>query len=360
MGLFDSIVDTVKDFAGPIMSGIGGMFGGPTGSAIGGSIGNVISGNSGSSGFNISDILNSLLKGLTQSIVPSALTLGSDYLRNQMINLPNAASAYTQSKQGAEEAFRRQLDLYKTRYRYTMNDMEKAGLNPILAVSSGFNVGSGLSSPAASGFMASPPQTDLSSARNLADTSKKYEEVEEVRNKVKNLISQREVNDQNIKESLSRIRKNRAETRKITQEEKNLVKELLNIEKEFYVKAKKIDVMTEEIRFINENTMNLTENRKLTIQRVGEVKANIEKLRQDAILLKATGARLKKIAKVYDGPIGNILGYADSILKVFGIPIVGLGALGVGAKVGKKSIPGFVNKLKSNSWIKNIIRRIKK
>ena len=37
-------------------------------------------------------------------------------------------------------AWLREKEAYQNRYRWTMDDMRKAGLNPILAASGGFNV----------------------------------------------------------------------------------------------------------------------------------------------------------------------------------------------------------------------------
>lgn len=115
--------------------------------------------------------------------------VGGQVIGNALVTQPNAntafgqsqyatAQAYERSKEAASAAWDRSYGAYKTRYQDTMNDMRLAGLNPILAASGGFNVGSSPNAPAASvstaqAFKADQPTYNYSqSALDLSQKDK--------------------------------------------------------------------------------------------------------------------------------------------------------------------------------------------
>lgn len=99
--------------------------------------------------------------------------LAGDWLGNKYINQPAANSAWAQSKEGATTQFERAKDMYKNRYQWTMKDMKKAGLNPMLAAKGGPMVGSPPTVSSAKGFMAHPSLGKTATAvRDIKDSAK--------------------------------------------------------------------------------------------------------------------------------------------------------------------------------------------
>lgn len=88
-------------------------------------------------------------KQMVGPLASSALSFGGDYLTDAFIGDANA-----------KEAYERQKKFYQHRYQWMMDDMEKAGLNPILAAASGGFSTSGTPSV----NMATLPKTDYASA----------------------------------------------------------------------------------------------------------------------------------------------------------------------------------------------------
>jgi hypothetical protein len=137
MGL-GKIFGTVGAMAGSVFGPIGGMVGGALGNTIGG-----------------------------------ALTdYGSSALSNTLAR-SNANAAFNQSQSATALAFERNKYLYQNRYQWAVEDMKKAGLNPILAASGGFSVGSSPSVQSAQAFQANNSNLLASqSAKNFAETDK--------------------------------------------------------------------------------------------------------------------------------------------------------------------------------------------
>ena len=110
--------------------------------------------------------------GLFGGILGKAVDLGAGFLGKQSedkyIGDPNSASAY-----------RRQKDFYKSRYQWMMQDMEKAGLNPILAAgSAGFST-----SGTPTVQMTAKPSADYGS--DFASSAKNIEEMGLIQEKSK-------------------------------------------------------------------------------------------------------------------------------------------------------------------------------
>ena len=102
--------------------------------------------------------LFTLAAGLLKNVVPIIGDMASSAF-GDILGDDNAEKAYGQSKEASALQFEREYGAYKTRYQDTMADMEKAGLNPILAASGGFNVGSGPKASTAQAFQSQPVTT---------------------------------------------------------------------------------------------------------------------------------------------------------------------------------------------------------
>lgn len=142
------------------------------------------------------------------SLVSKALDYGLDYL--------GVKQAQSFSNSAASEAYARQKDMYQHRYQWTVDDMKKAGLNPIMAASGGFSVGGAPSVASAQSFQQHSTQPMSSTALDYAreektreETTKVSEETDKIHNEI-NLI-------------LSQIAKTDNESAKISQEISNLM-----------------------------------------------------------------------------------------------------------------------------------------
>ena len=85
---------------------------------------------------------------------------------------------WRRQKEAAKTSYQRDLRAYSRRYQTTAKDMKSAGLNPILAATSGFNVGSGVKAnmPSTNANSASAPSTGTitfgSTAKSLSAAEK--------------------------------------------------------------------------------------------------------------------------------------------------------------------------------------------
>lgn len=192
----------------------------------GGLLGSVVPGVGTSLGAGIGSALGAVGEGL--------LGTGGDYLSHELIDKPAAERAYEQSKAATALQFERQKELYRNRYRWMMEDMKKAGLNPILAAgSAGFSTSGTPQVTAAQGFQArSPHGAFASSARHMAEVPKiKAETVRTVEEALKtraekgvasqkerNLVQEHVKMQNEVKEIISRYMKNAAEMEKLKQQ----------------------------------------------------------------------------------------------------------------------------------------------
>ena len=124
----------------------------------------------------IGDVFGGIKDAFTGGIGGTIMDFGSKLLGNT-ITRDNANAAYDQSKEASALAYQRQKELFKNRYQWTTQDMVKAGINPIMAASGGFNVGSGQSVSPATAFMAN--QSNLSASSTAKDFSQAEKNKEE-------------------------------------------------------------------------------------------------------------------------------------------------------------------------------------
>lgn len=230
----------------------------------------------------IGKIFGTIVSPLTGPVGP---IIGSafDYFLGQK----QADKAFDQSQYASALAYSRDLEMYKNRYHYTVEDMRNAGLNPILAASGGFNVGSTPSYHPPQAFLPHKPDSLGTSAKSLGSAKESTANVEKMKTEM----------DRNLADA-ERIRSQKglitAHEKESLQRTKNLVREL--------------EKMTTEIA---EREANIS------------VKQNeLEVLYQTAEKIEAEVARLKKIANIYDGPAGQIIAYIETLIGM--VPGIGL------------------------------------
>lgn len=211
---------------------------------------------------------------LGKTIAGVGTNLASNYLQNQFIGQPNADRAYEQSYAGSAEAFARSQQAYKTRYQNTVQDMIKAGINPIMAASSGFNVGNAPQMHAPQSFKADlPTLSGTSSALDINRSAKTVEEAFKIR----------------------------AESDLVGQQELETVA--------------KTDKLIKEWKKLEAETFKLIADGNKANQEAKNLKILQKKLSKEL-------SKLRKIANVYDGPAGQYIAYMQEVMHKIDLALV--------------------------------------
>lgn len=303
---------------------------------------------------------------IPNAIAGGVIDFAGDMLGNQFINKPNSAHAaqraeraatlqYEREKEAATTAwkrqskyhkafmdkqYQRQKNLYRNRYKWTMQDMKGAGLNPILAASGGFNVGSAgvpsASVPAAAKANSAQAQvfqaqstdyaTGTQSARQLAESGLVEAQNEKVVAEIDEVIADTSKKRNEAIQALAKAEELRQEAKNKKWEERNIMARLRNIEqdywvkvsqysrnmKEAYVAAAKYDMTQQETQLIMQQTKNLEIERRRIYELTKKIQAEL--------------AKLSRTADVYRSPIGKVLAYMkeiNSALNISGVGVIG-------------------------------------
>ena len=231
-----------------------------------------------------------MLQAILGGLAGGALDLGAQWLGNELIGKPNSAYAYKQARIGAEEAFERSYGAYKTRYQDTMGDMQKAGLNPILAAGSGgFNVGNSPQMSAYGGYQPQVPNvSSSSSARNYADAGLKLGQTKETVRKVQKLRAETLHTLNKLEETLANTGKINEETRLIMKKTRKAVIDTWKSHANFYESTSK-------------SYLNVLARKKLLL--------DIQKL-------KLAIPELKSSSDIYDTPYtGQFIKFLETMIK---------------------------------------------
>lgn len=244
--------------------------------------------------------------GFLDSILPiasSALNLATGGLSGLVTDLPSmltstglnmfsAKQASDRSQSNAQEAFNASQGAYANRYQTTAQDMRRAGLNPILAASGGFNVSGQPQMASPQAFQAAPPVmgTGSTSAREVASTKKTEAETEKTWMEISKVAEETALTIQQKYESAAR-------EGVATQQQKNLIAELTKIQAETLKVAAEVSKVTEE-------TKTTTAQRGLIYQNTRE--------------MKAIADQLEKSSQYYEGTTGDVLGLIKAIMSAIG------------------------------------------
>jgi hypothetical protein len=242
------------------------------------------------------------------------------------------------ASQESEKAWKRQYDLYKNRYVITTADMKNAGLNPILAATGGFNVGSGMTAPIASAGQASaamghaatahapaaksnmartfmhnmPGHSIASSARDIAhmkDLQKSAEKKEAEIGKIQQ--DTRLVTNQTMHE-MAKINFTRQQTETSGKQEQYYVTAADKLSREFHKLA-------DEITYIQTQTESLKVGMKEKLQNIQQVKTNIKRMETITDTLEMYQKKLKAMTDVYDTAYGKNLQFLRALSEAFGM-----------------------------------------
>ena len=259
------------------------------------------------------DLIGKGVQGLMQDLPATAMQFGLGQLT---ANLGGQMSA----RQSAE-AFERSQGAYGTRYQTTMQDMRKAGLNPILAASGGFGVGNAPQMAAPQAFQAPAPVVlpSSASAKNVAEqTNIEYDTLKK-REEIKNIIEDTNVKLEEQVNIFEDTIKKRKEQNLLEAQELKSYQETVNLVQDFQIKIKILAKTAEEIRLVKAQTAQsgaaTAELRALEKQ----AQAKTDELRQIERELRATNERLEKSTDIYKRPMGTIWGAIRGSLEMLGI-----------------------------------------
>lgn len=216
--------------------------------------------------------------------------------------------------------------MYNNRYRMTVEDMKRAGLNPILAASGGFSVGSSPSLKVPSVAMAPAPGVESfsSSARNFASASREIDEAARTRIDTLKRVQEIELVGKQIDETVAKAANLRASENLMHWQEKKLLVEIKKARKE-------IKELTTRIAVNRSRVPEIKSKMRLQQSQAGKTDVEVSKIIADTKMLhkkiqEVTYGlnQLGKMAEVYDGAFGQWLTYAREVMKALGLqPVVG-------------------------------------
>lgn len=228
---------------------------------------------------------------------PAVVAAAAPAVISGLSSIMNTGSANEASRTAATEAYYRNVHSYNHRYQWAVDDMRKAGLNPILAASSGMNVGSAPEAPMRTTFAAPPmPSFDIgSNAKNLAQEKTETQKQELTKNQALT--------------ELERIHQVRAQTKLVNQQEFKTFNEIQNLAGQF-------DKIQAEIKNIEQTT----NTAKAQMEKVEQEKANLIKVGQ---MLSSQLKQLQNISKVYGSGTGKIMTWINEILNSLNLKLSG-------------------------------------
>lgn len=246
--------------------------------------------------------LISAAAGLGKSVIAPALaSFGVNWLSDKFIGQPQADRAFDQSTAATALAYERQKEMFKHRYRWTMEDMRAAGINPILAISRGFNVSGFPTVQKAQAFQAHNPYTASTGALDFAKmtTEKSKQEVMlEEKNKLYN----------EAKKLFAEAQRNFADAKLSYAKKENVRKEWWNIEQTFNHVTKQIESL--------EQVIELTKRKSdKTQQTIKQLDVLITEKNLEVWKLKKLNQRIKHLDKVWGEGKNPTLQRINEVLK---------------------------------------------
>jgi len=261
------------------------------------------------------DALGDLLPG-------GLIDFGGKWLSNEFIGKPNAKTAWERSMEGSALAFQRSYDAYKRRYQDTTEDMRLAGLNPILAATSGFNVGS---SPQMSAPQAFQPHQPLTSPVTAGKEFAEIGEIQEAERKHR----------MEIRKSRAEANKAIEQAYKILEEKKLVTAQMRNIRKQIILNDKRIWTELANFYKVTGEAYVAFSKEGLNEAMKTRVWKEIEKIEAE---VRAQVLKLKELERsneVFSGPVGLKIKYLQELQKGIRINTNLVPGLGKPVKGGK-------------------------
>jgi len=263
----------------------------------------------------------------------SALTgLIGDYFGDN-----NATDQFNRNQQLMTQQSAINENMYRHRYYWTAQDMMNAGLNPILAATGGFSVGSGPSVSLPSQAMAPMPSVPsvASSAREVQELGQIEANIEKTKAEKLKIIEETVRTTEEARKLVEEAAKLRLEQGLVTAQERKTIAEVERAFAEVRELASRtakqwveVDATQAKTKLMKEETLNVQADRRV-------IEANERLLGKRVQELTYLLSELETTSNVYEGPVGQALTYMREIVRSLGLlPAIGAGARALFGKGG--------------------------
>lgn len=243
----------------------------------------------------------------------------------------NAKDQYNRSKELMDTQWNRQYGAFKRRYQDTTADMKAAGLNPILAATGGFNVSGVPSVNIPSVSMAPTYVPDISSsAKSMTEIKGIEKDIQKKDAEIKQTLEDANLKNQQIKESVAKTLLAREQSKLAGANERKAVEETWAIESQVRERLQHVYEMQSQLEKNMAETILTQQKAEVAKSQKKQIDAEVSLLKKDLERMGLSLAHLRRIATVYDGPLGATLTHIQEIMKS-----LGLGNLFAGLAIGK-------------------------
>ena len=259
------------------------------------------------------------------SLIGGGATIGSTILGG-LFSKSNARDQYLRTQESVDRQFDLNKRAYQNRYQWTVGDMVKAGINPIMAASGGFNVGQAPASSLPNIAKADMPAIPdfASSAKDVMSAYETSANVGKIKAERMKALKEAELAGKKALETVQRTAKIRVEQNLIGAQERRTIAEIVKTYKDVNRIASQTALMENQIDELQvrmgkekEETENIKEQR-------GLIQRNKERASQEIKRLRFLLSQLGKVSNVYKSPIGGFLTYLREIISALGLaPIAG-------------------------------------
>lgn len=230
-------------------------------------------------------------------VVGGIASLAGGLLSNKQ-SKENTETAIDASQNATATQYRRNKKMYQNRYQWMTRDMRKAGLNPILAASGGFNPGSSPSVSASQIFNAQPPTSQYDFAGSAKGITESVLNEEQAKTEYDKRVK---LKNEGL-ELLERAAKERSERGLISAQETQALKNVS-------LMTTQMDKLENEIELIRQGKKLTEEETKNLITLRNQMELNMSKLEQ--------------MSEVYKSPLGKLAAWVNALF----------GSINIGAAV---------------------------